>query len=377
MSRPFLIETRYAGAMRRLLFVVAFVACGPSGTGDDAGTGTDAGIDGTKPNDAAPDAPPVKCTPGDIRCTDDKGGTQTCDESGDWVAALTCSNQTCVAGKCEGVCGPGQTQCSGNGLQTCDGTGNFGAAVACADACCGNACVDTKTDANHCGSCSNVCGGGTTCGTTFTAFTGAQSANWSANGSAAYDTGSNAARMTDTGLAEAGTWIYNHPLQIDDVTIQFDFYAGDGAGADGLAMMLETNGTAALGNTGGGLGVAGLSGFGVEMDYYNNSECSDASANHVAIDALAACGDGVPTTLAENDSPGFTIADNQWHQMIVHVANGAFSVTGDGSTEFSGFTPSGWSNGSYYLGFGAGTGGLANNQMVRNVSVKFAAGHCY
>src|SRR5262249_43166701 len=152
------------------------------------------------------------------------------------------------------VCGPGQTQCSGggNGLQSCDATGNWGAPSACPDACCGQspvgACVDTKTDPNHCGSCSNACGGGTTCGTSFTAFTGTQSSSWSANGSAVYDTGSNAARMTDTNLAEAGTWIYDHAIYVDDVTIQFDFYAGDPSGADGLAMMLETNGTTALGN---------------------------------------------------------------------------------------------------------------------------------
>lgn len=367
--------------MRRLLFVVAFVACGPSGTGSDAG-GPDAAPDASKDapssGDAAPDAPPVKCTPGDVRCTDDKGSTQTCDESGDWVAALTCSNQTCVAGKCQGVCGPGQTQCSGgNGVQSCDGSGNWGAATACPSACCGNACVDTKTDPNHCGSCGNVCGSGTTCGTSFTAFTGTQSANWTANGNATYDSGDNAAQLTDTNQSEAGTWVYDHALYIDDVTIQFDVYAGGGSGADGLAMMLETNGPNALGTLGGGLGVSGLSGFGVEMDYYNNAECGDASANHVSIDSLASCGSGSPTTLTENDSPGFTIADGNWHTMIVHVANGAFTVTGDGNSEFSGFTPSGWSNGNYYLGFGGGTGGLTNNQLVRNVSVKFTGGHCY
>jgi hypothetical protein len=142
-------------------------------------------------------------------------------------------------------------------------------------------------------------------------------------------------------------------------------------------MMLQTNGANALGNTGGGLAVAGLSGFGVEMDYYNNSECGDDNANHVAIDQLTACGDGVPTTLTQNDSPGFTLADGNWHTMNVHVANGAFTVVGDGNTEFSAYPASGWSNGSYYLGFGGGTGGLTNNQLVRNVSVKFTAGHCY
>jgi hypothetical protein len=359
---------------KHLLFGLALFACSSPSTGGDAGVDASP-KDGAV--DAGVDAPPVKCTPGAIRCTDDLGGTQTCDESAVWVAALTCKNQTCVAGKCAGVCGPAQTQCSGNGLQTCDATGNFGSPVACPDACCGGSCVDTKTNANNCGACGSVCGSGTTCGTNLTAFTGTQSTNWTANGNAAYDTGSNAARMTDTGMSESGTWVYNNPLTIDDATIQFDFYAGGGDGADGLIMMLETNGTTAIGGLGGGLGAAGLAGFGVEMDSYNNGECGDVSANHVAIDSLTACGSGSPTTFVENDAPGFTVADGAWHTMVVHVANGAFTVTGDGNTEFSAYVPPGWSNGSYYLGFGAGTGGATDNQMVRNVSVKFATGHCY
>ena len=63
--------------------------------------------------------------------------------------------------------------------------------------------------------------------------------------------------------------------------------------------------------------------------------------------------------------------------LLVIILIGVPTVTGDGNTEFSSYSASGWSNGSYYLGFGGGTGGLANNQMVRNVSVKFTAGHCY
>jgi formylglycine-generating enzyme required for sulfatase activity len=48
----------------------------------------------------------------------------------------TCVDQACVeaggAAKCDGVCAPGQVQCSGNGVQTCNASGTWGAAVACA-----------------------------------------------------------------------------------------------------------------------------------------------------------------------------------------------------------------------------------------------------
>jgi hypothetical protein len=86
---------------------------------------------------------------------------------------------------------------------------------------------------------------------------------------------------------------------------------------------------------------------------------------------------GLPNTLAVNNSPGIETDDGNWHTMVVSVVNGAFTVTADGNSEFTSYTPSGWSNGSYYLGFGGGTGGLANYHRVRNVSVTFVTPHCY
>jgi hypothetical protein len=316
----------------------------------------------------------TKCTPGQTRCTDDKAGTQSCDESGNWDPALMCSNQTCVSGQCAGVCAQGQTQCSGNALQSCDGTGNWASSTTCPVACCSGACVDTNNDPSHCGS---TCPSGYACGTSYSAFTGTQPANWVANGSATYDSGDNAAQLTDLGTGEAGTWVYAHPIQIDSATIQFDFYIGGGTGADGMGLMLETDGPNALGGYGGALGIAGLDGFGVELDTYDNGECLDATANHTGIDSLASCGSGTPTALVENDAPGFTLGDGAWHTVVVQIDNGAFTVTAENTTQFSSYTPSGWSNGSYYLGFGGGTGGLTNYQRVRNVNVKFKTGHCY
>jgi hypothetical protein len=118
-------------------------------------------------------------------------------------------------------------------------------------------------------------------------------------------------------------------------------------------------------------------GFGVEIDEWNNQECLDSNANHVGIDSLDVCGDGVPNTLAVNTSPGITADDGNWHTMMVNIANGAFTVTTDGVTEFSSYSPSTWTNGSYYLGFGGGTGGANNYHRVRNVSVTFNTPHCY
>ena len=339
----------------------------------------EAGAPDAAPKDAPSGADVVDaagCKQGDTRCSDSQLGVETCDATGKWSDPVPCASQTCVNGACAGSCSPGQTQCSGNSIQTCDGSGTWAISQTCPVACCDAACIDTNTDANNCGGCGKSCGA-LSCGKSFTAFTGAQSANWTANGNATYDGANQAAQLTDTGASESGTWVYDHAVLVDDATFQFDYYAGGGSGADGLAFMLETNGPTALGTYGGGLGVAGLAGFGVELDEYDNAECLDDSANHIGIDSLTSCGDGVPTTLVVNDSPGFTIADATWHTVVVQVQNGAFTVTANGVTQFTSYTPTGWANGSYYVGFGAGTGGLANVHSVRNVTVSFAAPHCY
>ena len=360
---------------RYVLLAAVAVACATPVATTDGGP-VDSG--GPPSKDASADVIDAgPCKPGETRCSDTGLGVETCDANGAWGAPVACTKQTCVAGACAGVCAPGETRCTGANLQSCDATGNFSTSQACPVACCNAACVDTGSDPNNCGACGNACTAGWACGTKFTAFTGTQSAGWTANGSATYDGANAAAELTSAAVGLAGTWVYDHPLSIDDVTFQFDFYVGGGTGADGMGFMLETNGPTALGNSGGGLGMSNLSGFGVELDEYDNGACLDASANHTGIDSLAACSTGIPTALVENDAPGFTIADATWHTMTVHVANGAFTVTAASVAQFPNYGPAAWSNGKYYLGFGGGTGGSTNVHSVRNVSVTFASPHCY
>ncbi len=334
----------------RVAFLFAWLwACGDSHTVDDAGTDALTPIEAAS-SDATADADASEaCTPGQTRCSDSNLGVETCAANGTWGSAFGCGKQTCLEGACV-PCQIGQTQCNGAEIQVCS-EGEWVTSV--------------------------TCDNGQRCGASFTAFDGSQPADWTANGSATYDANDNAAELTDTGTGEMGTWIFNRPITVDDVTFQFDFNSGGGTTADGLAFVLESDGVNALGVYGGGLGVAGLDGFGVEMDEYDNEECLDDSGNHIAIDSLASCGDGVPTSLVVNDSPGITIADGNWHTIIVHVSNGTFTVSADGADQFGSYAPAGWSNGPWYFGFGGGTGGLANIHLVRNVSATFKAIRCF
>jgi hypothetical protein len=368
------LQSVTVGARGWLVASLILFACGDSHTTDDAGSDANVSPSDAQKSDAA-DAS-ESCTPGQTRCSDSNLGVETCSAGGAWQTAVGCGNLTCVGGQCV-PCQTGESQCNGAQVQVCS-EGKWVSSQTCPVSCCNSQCVDTTSDTNNCGGCGVSCGAGLSCGEKITAFAGSQPGDWTANGNATYDANDAAAQLTDTGGGEAGTWVFNRPITIDDVAFQFDFYSGGGTVADGLAIMFESDGVNALGVYGGGLGIAGLTGFGVEMDEYDNEECLDDNANHIAIDSLTTCGDGVPTSLVENDSPGITISDGNWHTIIVHVANGAFTVSADGTDQFGSYAPAGFTNGPWYIGFGGGTGGEANVHLVRNVSATFTGGaRCY
>jgi hypothetical protein len=77
-------------------------------------------------------------------------------------------------GACSGICGPGQTNCSGNTTQTCGPTGNWvnqtacaqpspdcaGGACTCASpkvVCGGTTCTNLSSDTNNCSACGDKC----------------------------------------------------------------------------------------------------------------------------------------------------------------------------------------------------------------------------
>ncbi|MGO9839363.1 MAG: lectin-like domain-containing protein [Polyangiaceae bacterium] len=252
-------------------------------------------------------------------------------------------------------------------------------------ACDAGACVDLTRDPNHCGGCGTVCSSGL-CGAALTADMSAQPQNWTFNGVAVWDSAGPSARLTEAKTEMvSGTVVYNHPIVTDafDASFQFRIGANGGGAFDGMGFMIEANGPTALGSNAGGLGMEGLNGFGVEFDIYNNGQCGDSNSDHVGIDSLSDCGNGLVTSLFA--SPALTgtvnLDDAQWHTATVDLAAGAMSVTVDAHAVASDVALTGFVPGtSYYYGFagaiGGGSGNVGAQTEVKSVAVTFPSPRC-
>jgi hypothetical protein len=258
-----------------------------------------------------------------------------------------------------------------------------------AASCCSGTCVDLASNPAHCGTCNTTCSSGV-CGTS---LSGWPSSPWNANGSAtigAGQFGSLTGILTTGDVDLAGTIVYARPIVVDSFTATFSFYIGGGTsdpdagvelGGDGMMFVFEADGPHAITNLGSCFGLCGLTGFGVELDTYDNEGCGDVSANHVAVDSLTQCTAGsalLPTTLLENDSLPFTLSDGMMHTAVVKLDKGAMTVTLDGTGVVSSFSIPGFVEGkAYYFAFGAGTGGDVNfHEVGPDLTITFPTPRC-
>jgi hypothetical protein len=288
-----------------------------------------------------------------------------CGACGHVCVAPTGGTVTCVNGACTGSCGNGKTVCNGN----VDG---------------GGACVDLASDPANCGACGNVCGTGL-CGAMLSASFATQPAGWKFNGFATYDGNTQSGVLTAANVDnQAGTILYGDPIVAGDFDVQFDFRIGGGTRADGMGFLIESTSPTAVGNSGGGLGMSGLTGFGVEFDVFNNMNCSDqgGNGNHSGVDSLTVCDQNVGTPTALAESPDLfgqvgDIADGNFRTAIIHVASGKVTLTINGKVILSNITlPAFNPSQPYFFGFSGGTGGLAERQEIQNVSIAFPTARC-
>ncbi|MSP59943.1 MAG: hypothetical protein EXR72_06310 [Myxococcales bacterium] len=341
-------------------------------------------------------------------CEIDTGSDgKNCGACGTVCGAVANGSSTCTKGACVATCSAGYADCdkdpkNGCEINTNTDLNNCGACAAkcgavangvsgcaagkCAVASCNGNFADcdkdaatgceanTDTDVKNCGACGNACAG--TCGTAVSETMAVLPTGWNFNGNASYDAAAKTGVLTPVLTNQAGTILYKRPIKTDSFDVSYDFLIGGGTGGDGIGFIIQKNNAVAVGTGGGGLGISGFTGFGVELDTYDNGVCGDASSNHVAIDNLTPCGGGPPTPLYVNNNLPFQLRNSGWHTCTIKNDAGVFTVTLDGTTVVSLQKVDGYAPGTFYYGFGGATGGSTDRQEIRNVKITFPSPRC-
>lgn len=98
--------------------------------------------------------------------------------------------------------------------------------------------------------------------------------------------GNNCYSLTPNIAWQNGTVWYADQIDLTQAfSLEFymNFGSADAAGADGMVFVLQTVGTSAIGQAGGGIGFQGFNpSFGIEFDTFENAEISDIASDHVA-----------------------------------------------------------------------------------------------
>lgn len=189
---------------------------------------------------------------------------------------------------------------------------------------------------------------------------------WNFEGSARYDSANGWVELTSTANDQSGTAFQTASLvSADNVTIDFNFYASGGSGADGLSVTAidTTRMTSFVGATGGGIGYLGLPGWSIEVDTWYNSEYGDPTQN----DHLSLIFDGYPNSIyAWAELP--EMEDGAWHTMSVSVIAPRVTVSVDGVTYIDQDVAGNFAFPAY-VGFTAATGGSTNFHLIDALEV--------
>ena len=187
----------------------------------------------------------------------------------------------------------------------------------------------------------------------------------------AYNNGGNCYVLTpDLGGQQGAAWDNTQVNLSQPLTIQYNMFFGmNDAGADGIAFVLQNQGTGAIGQAGGGIGYGGIiPSVVVEFDTYQNGW--DPVADHVAL-TLNGDYDHTSGTNAGNPvvSFGSNIEDGNWHSVQISWDPATFTLqvyvdcqlmltyTNDIVNNIFGGNPMVW------WGFTASTGGATNLQQ--------------
>jgi hypothetical protein len=188
------------------------------------------------------------------------------------------------------------------------------------------------------------------------------------NGSAALN--GTRLRLTDGGKKEAGSGFYTTPLNVQSFTTDFSFQLTN-PNADGIAFVIQSVGTTALGPTGGGLGYGGTVGIpssvAVKFDLYNNAgEGTNSTGLYT--------GGASPTVPATTLGGNINLHSGDVFNVQITYNGTALTMTiTDANTPADTFTTSWAVNiagtvgaNTAYAGFTGGTGGETSTQDILN-----------
>jgi len=196
------------------------------------------------------------------------------------------------------------------------------------------------------------------------------------NGDATF-MGNDCYRLTDAFNDENGTVWYADQIDLSQpFELQFimNFGTFDQNGADGIVFVLQTEGTDALGITGGGLGFEGFNNsFGIEFDTWSNADNGDPLFDHIAMVSDGVVNHNAPQNIAgpvQASNLSVNIEDGQNHVVTVRWNPEALTISVDfdcqprltGGIDLVNEIFNGQE--SVYFGFTASTGGAVNVQTV-------------
>jgi hypothetical protein len=198
---------------------------------------------------------------------------------------------------------------------------------------------------------------------------------WNFEGNASWDETNNWVQLTPAQRWQVGTaFSTGQEVPAGWIDIQFDFYIGDGNGADGISLTAldVARMNTFLGGTGCGIGYGGdgactdgpaLPGWSIEVDTYYNDGYDPTADDHLMF-----------TFDGDVDDPAAwavlpEMEDTGWHTMAVRVQQPHVQVSIDGVTyidqEILGFYDF-----DAYIGFTAGTGDYTNRHLIKDLVVQ-------
>jgi len=202
---------------------------------------------------------------------------------------------------------------------------------------------------------------------------------WHFEGAASWDTVNDWLELTDDATNVVGT-AFATDSEVDggSVQIRFNFFIGDGSGADGISLTaLDADRmTTFLGGTGCGIGYGGdadctagpaLPGWSIEVDTYFNDGQDPTEQDHLML-----------TFDGDVDDPAVWVVlpemeDNGWHSMEVSVEAPFITIAIDEVIYIDQEITVGGDAVGFdfpaYVGFTAGTGGLTNYHLIESLEV--------